>query len=125
MEKLYIVVRADLPPGAQIAQSCHALRAFVEKYPGLDRQWHDTGGNLVCLSIEDERELQSLLADAIYGDEIACAWFCEQDLGGQLTAIALDSRARRLVSNLPLALRARPLPKRARNANTESSSIVE
>lgn len=33
MEKLYIIVRADLPAGAQVAQSCHAMRLFVHEHP--------------------------------------------------------------------------------------------
>jgi hypothetical protein len=37
--KLYIITRSDLPPGARCAQSCHALRAFVEAHPVVDRSW--------------------------------------------------------------------------------------
>lgn len=106
MDRLYIVTRADLPAGAQIAQSCHALRAFVEAHPEIDRAWHTAGGNLVCLSVADERDLSELLADAMHGELLAVAGFWEQDFDGELTAIALEGRARRLVSSLPLALRA-------------------
>lgn len=105
MERLYVVTRADLSPGAQIAQSCHALRAFVEKHPELDQAWHRAGGNLVCLSVPDERELYNLLYDADSLD-LALAGFCEEDLGNQLTALALEGRAKRLLRALPLALAA-------------------
>ena len=45
MEKLYIIVRRDLAPGAQCAQSCHAMHAFVNEHPALDADC-----NLVVLS---------------------------------------------------------------------------
>jgi hypothetical protein len=101
MERLYIVVRRDLPAGAQAAQSCHALRAFVGAHPDLDRAWHEAGGNLVCLSATDERALEGLLAEA---SGLATAAFREQDLGGELTAIALEARAKKILRPLPLAL---------------------
>jgi len=105
MDRLYIVTRADLPAGAQLAQSCHALRAFVEHYPELDAAWHAAGGNLVCLSVPDERELDALHAAASRAS-LAVSGFWEEDLGDQLTALALEGSAKRLLRSLPLALRA-------------------
>jgi peptidyl-tRNA hydrolase len=104
MDRLYIVTRSDLPPGAEVAQSCHALRAFVAAQPELDAAWHAAGGNLVCLSVPAEDELERLLARA-GADGVRSAEFREVDFGGQLTAIALEASARTLVSSLPLALR--------------------
>lgn len=103
MDRLYIVTRADLPPGAQIAQSCHALRAFVEAHSELDRAWHAAGGNLVCLSVPAKGELIDLLTEANF-DGLAVAAFHEEDFGGELTAIALEARAKRMLRPLPLAL---------------------
>lgn len=105
MERLYIVTRADLPAGAQIAQSCHALRAFVESHPELDRAWHAAGGNLVCLSVTDEQELHTILV-AAQGRQYATASFHENDFGGALTAVALEARAKPLLRPLRLALAA-------------------
>lgn len=104
MERLYVVVRSDLPAGAQIAQSCHALRAFVEAHPDLDRAWHAAGGNLVCLSVPCELDLLELLGQA-RREGLRFAWFDEVDFGSSLTAIALEAKAKRLLRPLPLALR--------------------
>lgn len=106
MDRLYIVTRADLPPGAQIAQSCHALRAFVELHPELDLAWHEAGGNLVVLSVENERALERLYTHAVDVEGLAGASFCEQDYADALTAVALEGSAQKLLSSLPLALRA-------------------
>jgi peptidyl-tRNA hydrolase len=104
MEKLYVVVRRDLEPGAQLAQSCHALSAFAVAHPELHRDWHTGGQNLVVLSVADESELLILFARAAL--LVPAAGFHEPDFGGTLTAIALGADARPLVSSLPLALRA-------------------
>lgn len=103
--KLYIVVRSDLPAGAQCAQACHALRAFVAAHPTIDREWFETSNNLVVLQAPGLDDVARLLRRA-QGDSLPVAAFHEDDMGGELTAIALGPAARRLVSSLPLALRA-------------------
>lgn len=103
MKKLYVIVRADLPPGAQLAQSCHVVSAFAVAHPELHRAWHTGGQNLVCLQVPDRRALEYL------GNEIcpaAYAAFSEPDYGGELTALAMSDDAARWLSSLPLALRA-------------------
>lgn len=104
MDRLYLVTRRDLPAGAQAAQCCHALRAFAELHPDLDRQWHEHGGNIVLLSVGTEAELVQLL-EAATAQHISLAFFHEADFGGALTATAFSAAARRLLSGLPLALR--------------------
>ncbi len=105
MEKLYIVVRRDLKPGAQCAQSCHALSAFACAYPDLHRDWHTNGQNLVVLSVRDIGELMLVYENAVRSGLPRVA-FSEPDFGGVATAIALGGDARPIVSSLPLALRA-------------------
>lgn len=104
MEKLYIVVRQDLPAGAQAAQCCHALRAFAHAHPDLDRQWHESGGNIVILSVPNRVELADLTARA-QALHISTAEFHESDLGDELTAAAFAASARKLLSSLPLGFR--------------------
>jgi hypothetical protein len=59
----------------------------------------------VLLAVPDELSLHSLCAEAIAaGLRLAC--FHEPDLGGALTAAALEPAGRRLVARLPLALAA-------------------
>lgn len=102
--RIYVVVRADLIPGLQAAQACHALREFVEKYPELDKEWHETSKTLVLLSVPCESDLDGLSVEAARQD-IPVALNFEPDLGGELTAITLGARAKKLVRELPLLLK--------------------
>ncbi len=101
MDRLYVIVRSDLPHGAQLAQACHALSAFACEYPELHRAWHTGGQNLVALQVADEEALAALFERA----SVERAAFHEPDFGGALTAIALGGGARRQVSSLGLALK--------------------
>lgn len=104
MDRLYVVTRSDLKPGAQLAQSCHAVASFAVAHPEAHRAWATGEANVVCLSAGDELELERLLEQAARA-ALPSAAFREPDLGGELTAIALAGDAARLVSTLPLALR--------------------
>ncbi len=103
--KLYIIVRNDLSPGAQIAQSCHALREFCEKHKSLDEQWFSTSNYIVCLSAKSEQHLKDIL-DKCEQRGLPIAEFREPDMDNQITAISVgpDEQAKKLLSNLPLAL---------------------
>jgi peptidyl-tRNA hydrolase len=103
--KLYVIVRADIPAGAQCAQACHGLRAFIAAYPDEDRRWYAESNNLVVLQAPDERALWQLLERARDAD-VPVAMFEEPDFDDELTAIAIGPPGAKLVSNLPLALRA-------------------
>lgn len=104
MSKLYVVTRSDLPAGAQLAQSVHAAFAFSSFYPEVARTWHERSNNLVVLAVATEAALLALL-DLAPAPAVA---FREPDLAYQLTAIAIgpSDAAARLLSSLPLALRA-------------------
>lgn len=102
--KLYIITRADLDPGAQAAQSCHAMRAFAAAYPEEERRWYATSNNLVVLAAENEEHLRKVLAKLVE-NRIPVACFREPDFGDQLTAIASSPDGARYLSALPLALK--------------------
>ncbi len=104
MERLYLVVRADLPPGDQATQAAHALSAFAVEYPDEHRAWHTAGKNLILLATTDRFTLAALLYDAAKAG-IPNAKFYEPDIADELTAIALGADARKMVSSLPLALK--------------------
>lgn len=104
--KLYVAVRDDLPAGVQLAQACHALRAFVEAHPEVDRQWYEHSNNLVVVCVRSEGELLRLYRKADDAG-IAVAAFSEPDLHDHWTAIAIAPDGARLCSSLPLALRDR------------------
>lgn len=106
MERFYIVVRADLDPGDQLAQSAHASTTFACAHASIARAWQAGDNNLIVLSVPDEGALDRLRI-AISETSPRRVAVHEPDLGYQLTAIAFEGTdaAIRLVSSLPLALR--------------------
>lgn len=105
MDKLYLVTRGDLKPGAQLAQSCHAMAAIAARFPAQFASWHDGSNNLVALRVADENALQATIARLA---TLGCCYteFREPDFDGQLTACAvIGANAKRALSSLPLALK--------------------
>jgi peptidyl-tRNA hydrolase len=96
------VVRADLAPGLQAAQACHALRLFSAEHPDEDRAWYEGSNNLVLLQVPDEEALLGLNERA---NGTPRSLFKEPDVGDEATALAIGPSGRRLISNLPLLLR--------------------
>ena len=74
--KLYTVVRHDLAPGAQAAQSAHALAALALKYPQEFKNWDNQ--TIVLLKTEYLGQLEKLIEAAEDG-EIKHATFHEPD----------------------------------------------
>lgn len=103
MDKLYLVTRADLPAAQRAVQAAHALRAFVDEHPDVDRRWFQESNHLAILEVPSERDLVELARQAT-GAALPVAGFWEPDRGGELTAVALGPAAKRLCRRLPLAL---------------------
>lgn len=103
-EKLFIVTRADLPPGARAAQSVHAALLFAHDHPDEESAWFAGSNNLVLLEAPDERALVELCKRA-WDAGIPYSVFTEPDFGDATTAVAIAPAGYRLVSNLPLTLR--------------------
>lgn len=103
MDRLFLVVREDLVPAQQAVQAIHAARAFVAEYPAIEAAWHASSNTLALLAVPDEAALAEVAARARDGG-FAVATFHEEDLGGELTAVALEPRARRFTRALPRAL---------------------
>ena len=101
--KLYLVAREDLSPGRRAAQLCHAMRAFAERYPALERTWFERSNTLVLLEVDASSLDRLTTALRRRGDPVAP--FYEPDLDDALTAIA--TLARDLTRGLPLALGSR------------------
>lgn len=103
MLKLFIVVRADLDPGLQMAQAIHAAIQWVIEDPDLSSIWHKKSNNVVVKHVPDEAALLELAAKA---EDRRCVVeaFTEPDLAGATTAVAIvGSRANALLRELPLA----------------------
>lgn len=94
--KLYAVTRADLPPGLDTAQVGHALITWVLAHGAPP-------DNLVVLVVPDEATLLDVAARARAAvDGARVEVFREPDLDGEATAAAVDPRAWRALSSLPL-----------------------
>lgn len=105
-EKLFLITRADLAPGAQAVQAAHALREMVEKHPAAERAWYRASNHIALLAARDGPDLVRILR-AARDRGCTLATFHEPDLGGELTALALapSPAARAICRSLPLALR--------------------
>lgn len=107
--KLFVVIRSDLPPGAQAAQACHGAIAFMAGFPVTARYWHHKSNNLVVLQVPNEECLLHLATRA-QDAGVEHSVFREPDFGDTATAVALEPAGARLVSTLPLALRSPSIP---------------
>ena len=105
-DKLYIVTRQDLAPGAQIAQSLHAFREFIREYPELESNWYNNSNYIAVLSAKDEDELIRFLI-RLEKKGIRFSIFREPDFNNEITAIALEpgDKSRRACGSYPLALK--------------------
>lgn len=103
MERLYVVVRADLSPAQQAVQAVHAAQAFAVEHPAAHLAWHRGSNTLALLAVEGEAELLALHRKARLR-ALAASLFREPDLGDQATALVLSPAARPLCKGLPLAL---------------------
>ena len=103
--KLYLVTRADLAPGAQLAQTAHVALRFALERPEEALAWQKGGEHIVILAAHDEIALRSIAFGAgLAGCHLS--EFYEPAMGDALTAIALASSdvADRFVKRLPLAM---------------------
>jgi peptidyl-tRNA hydrolase len=103
-EKLYLVTRTDLSPGQRAVQAAHALRAFVEAHPDVDKEWYQNSNYLAILEVHGEPQLALLLKKARLRG-FPASEFREPDRENELTAIALGPPAKAICRGLPLALR--------------------
>lgn len=103
MLKLFIVVRADLDPGLQMAQAVHAAVQWVIEDPDLSSVWHKKSNNVVVKHVADEAALLELAAKAEARGCVVEA-FKEPDLADATTAVAfVGTGANALLRELPLA----------------------
>ena len=87
-QKLYVLVRGDIPVGYQMAQSNHASFRFALEHPELTREWMEQSEYICILKTENLTQLEHYLA-AAKESHITTSEFREPDLNHELTAIAL------------------------------------
>ena len=104
--KLIVVTRKDLNPGSQAVQASHAAIEFIYEHPQLAKDWYNNSKYLVFLSVNNQKDLLEL-TEKLSWKGILFSKFYEPDLDDELTAITLEpsSRARRVVSSIPLMLK--------------------
>lgn len=106
MNKLYVIVRNDLPYGLQAAQLVHAALQFADIHPEKTKAWLHGPNNVVLLQVPGLAELTTLLRKARCVQDIDAVCFTEPDLDGAMTSIAIGGAgAARLLSSLPCAMR--------------------
>jgi peptidyl-tRNA hydrolase len=105
-DKLYVVTRRDIVAGYQGVQSQHAAIQFMFEHPDRSTEWFQGSNYLAWLSVEDEEELMRLLVQAKDAG-LRHSAFREPDVGGAITAIAIEPSPKTalLCKNLPLALK--------------------
>jgi len=103
-QKLYVVVRADLTPGQQMAQSIHAFREFCETFPETEARWYLRSNHICVLQVANADELLELKAEA-GKRRIRCAWFLEPAYGHSITAVSFEptDEVSKFLQYLPLA----------------------
>ena len=101
-----MVVRADLPPGLQLAQAVHAQREFVREHHDVEERWYRVSNTLAILSVKHEDMLRELHARARVSG-VPVSMFHEPDLSNAATALCMapGEVSRRLCRKLPLALK--------------------
>ena len=105
-DKLYVVTRRDIPAGYQGVQSQHAAIQFMVDHPDRATEWFKASNFLAWLSVADEVELMRLITLA-KDHRVRWSAFREPDVGGQITAIALEPGPATvdMCKGLPLALK--------------------
>lgn len=100
------MVRQDLSGGEQLAQAVHAAFKHSQDHPVSTGRWHRGSQYLVILAAADEASLRVLMERATKRGIAHTVW-TEPDLHDEVTAVVFEpgQTARRLCSNLPLALR--------------------
>lgn len=101
---MVIVTRKDLKPGAQLAQSLHAISQYSLEHENKFKQWNNN--YIISLSIENEQKLDNLLLN-LEKKGVQVSSFYEPDLNNELTSICFleNDITRRLTSSLPLSFK--------------------
>ena len=105
--KFVTIVRRDLEPKYQLAQTLHAGLQFALDYPEEFKKWDKESKSVVCLSVADETELKTIVDRINPQISEHISLFREPDLNDELTSIAIYApyEVRKKLSSLPSALK--------------------
>lgn len=98
------MVRADILPGYQVAQSSHATVEFLFDHFLIAKKWHEESDYIVVLNIDNEDGLLKLISQA-KDKNINHSTYREPDLDNQYTAAAFEPgpNSKKLCRGLKLA----------------------
>lgn len=101
---LITIVRSDIDPGYQVAQSVHAIADFAEQHYQDFLHWKKESNTVVCLSVKNQLELQKYYER--FRTRTPCVLFYEPDID-EYTSISFiaNPQLQKRVSNLPLTLK--------------------
>jgi hypothetical protein len=94
-----------LKPGAQIAQTGHAIAEFAHQFPNKFVEWKQQSNYLISLSTDNEESLKYLYDELkFYGAHVVA--FYEPDIDNQMTSICYfgTPEMRKYTQKLDLAL---------------------
>lgn len=103
-QKIYLITRADLSTGAQLAQTAHVIADFTAQHPTEADTWRTTSNSLIVVAAPTEQTLYNVISKA-HLRHVPTTIFREPDYGNEITAVALapGKQSRRLCANFPLA----------------------
>jgi hypothetical protein len=100
VNKVFVLVRTDLPSKAQVAvQAGHALAEFLMNHDWKDILW--VNGTLIYLEVKNIDELNWWYYK-INNKHLQFSSFQEPDLNGERTAIAVITKDEKFFKKLPL-----------------------
>lgn len=101
--KMYVLVRQDISPGYQIAQSIHAKDQFTHDYPEIENRWYTESKTIVVLGVKNEHALKAF-AFMAESRGLKSSMFFEPDID-EYTALAIEpgEETAQLCSNLKTA----------------------
>jgi len=85
---MYIVVREDISPGYQLAQSIHAKDQFTHEHKNIEQDWYVRSNTIAVLAVENEEYLLQI-AEMAKDQKLAFSLFFEPDIQAY-TAIAIE-----------------------------------
>lgn len=88
ISRMYVLVRQDITPGYQIAQSIHAKDQFTHEYPEVENKWYNESNTIVVLGVSDEHALKAF-AFLAESQGLKHSMFYEPDID-EYTALAIE-----------------------------------
>lgn len=103
MKRLVTIIREDLSPGYQIAQTVHVVAEYTMMNPELIKEWYTRNNYVLSLSVKNKEELTEF-ATQLHKLGVKFNIFYEPDIN-EMTSVAFISTDETdiVTKNMPLA----------------------